>query len=1149
MGLGETRVGFLSLALCVAATASARAATVLSCGFDRDGDMEGWVVSDKTEASIQTLPDGSKALRIRLAGDVEAEGGLSRVFPAQAVAGRRIRFSAEFMGEGIAPAKDAYNGAKFSFRWRAADGKNRYPQGKMRRGDFDWEPVAFEATLPDGVADNRLSLGFQDSFGTLWVRNLKVEATDAVLDLAPVANMGLKDEVAGDGKGGWSDQGPGNDARDFPFFKPRAFAKVPFVPTDPDANDGKAVAVFASEHFPQGLPTVSFDLATHGKRGRYLYLLHTACFGAGLPNGLSVGFIDLIDDKGAVRTLPVKYGEDVKDWWKPVALPNGAVGVSWTTAAANAAAAEKSAVQKVGMYVSRFDLGENAPPPARLTLRSAGGRPIWIVAAATLSDVYYPIPGGARFPALAEDGVWKPLRRPAAPTVVPGSALDRSVFLPPATPAGSLGRLTATPEGKLAFADAPNVAVRFFSSCDNNGTIIGDGRVKAQLDSHEKIEAYVRELRANGYNMTRLHFVDSVVSRDAMREDGTWNERKDGGFNARTLDRIEYFIHCLKQSGIYINLDAMTDTTGYTGVPGWSAQGKRLPNHKFHIHFDENIRRNWVRGVEELLTRVNPYTRTKLAEDPVLAMVVGYNEQAFAFTRFLPADPGPAALARWRSFLRERYATVAALDTAWGADAPRSGDFDAVPFFTRADVEDRNRTAKGADVKRFMRSVERATQDWYRTELRRMGYDGLFVAGNMGTNWHYADLRDDGDAVLCNPYHDHPTGGFLSSGATVTHASSVGDGAMKMRRVMGVRLAGKPFGLSEHANVFWNRYRYEQAFVTGGYGAFQGFDLLTAYAMPVSVNNEPPKHMHSYAVYYDPILRASEFLTFFLFRRGDVRPAEAGVRIVVDLDEVYGRHAQNEGISTPQSQLALTTGLSVSVTRKGRGAFPVRARETTIAGIGGAATILDDAGFETAANDIRGETFDLDAFVRDGKRRGLLPANNRTASGAGVFESGTGELYMDAKRNFLSISTPRLQGICGEAGSVADLGVLRIDEMTVKGNLALVSVDGEKPLSEAERMVLVFATDALNTGMSFHDGERRVLQNIGGNPTLVETGRFRIAVRHALAPALRLWALDMGGARRSEAARAEGGAGEAVFAVDTAVLPDGPAVFFELATE
>ena len=54
--------------------------------------------------------------------------------------------------------------------------------------------------------------------------------------------MGFKDEKANDGKGGWSDQGAGNDAANFKYNQ-KEFAGIPFHITDPGRNEGKSVLV------------------------------------------------------------------------------------------------------------------------------------------------------------------------------------------------------------------------------------------------------------------------------------------------------------------------------------------------------------------------------------------------------------------------------------------------------------------------------------------------------------------------------------------------------------------------------------------------------------------------------------------------------------------------------------------------------------------------------------------------------------------------------------------------------------------------------------------------------------------------------------------------------------------------------------------
>lgn len=72
--------------------------------------------------------------------------------------------------------------------------------------------------------------------------------------------MGFADPVAGDGKGGWSDQGPDNDAHNFKWRSPATFANVPFAVIDPAKNNGRSVLTMRATNFPAGLEEAEIPL-------------------------------------------------------------------------------------------------------------------------------------------------------------------------------------------------------------------------------------------------------------------------------------------------------------------------------------------------------------------------------------------------------------------------------------------------------------------------------------------------------------------------------------------------------------------------------------------------------------------------------------------------------------------------------------------------------------------------------------------------------------------------------------------------------------------------------------------------------------------------------------------------------------------------
>lgn len=299
-------------------------------------------------------------------------------------------------------------------------------------------------------------------------------------------------------------------------------------------------------------------------------------------------------------------------------------------------------------------------------------------------------------------------------------------------------------------------------------------------------------------------------------------------------------------------------------------------------------------------------------------------------------------------------------------------------------------------------------------------------------------------------------------------------------------------------------------------------------------------YMASFRIYSDPIAIASEFLTYFLFMRGDVSRAESAVRVEINPEDVYTQKLWTTQMNARQSLLALVCGFGIDITGpEGKLLRPVEKHQLAVALDNSApATIarLKQQGVLPGAS-----TWEMLQIL---KQKKLLPASNRS-DGESVFESSTGELLLDNSRSFLRVDTPRLQGICALAGTREKLDDFEIQEMSTNGNLAVVSVDGTRPIREAERLVVVYATNALNNGMKFAEEEMKTIQRMGWTPSLLEAGKFRICLRNRHAGDLKLYPLDLSG-RRLKTIPPEQKDGESVcFTVDTA--KDGAAVFFEIA--
>ncbi len=134
------------------------------------------------------------------------------------------------------------------------------------------------------------------------------------IDLAPYCNMGLADPQAGDGQGGWSDEGPFNDFHGAPTSEMTIYG-VPFRLIDPAINGGKSVISLKAETLPTGVEKAELPW---GKPLRVIFLLHASQNYTDLTKGAAYEVVLHYAD-GQTRALEVTIPERLRDAW---ALPD-----------------------------------------------------------------------------------------------------------------------------------------------------------------------------------------------------------------------------------------------------------------------------------------------------------------------------------------------------------------------------------------------------------------------------------------------------------------------------------------------------------------------------------------------------------------------------------------------------------------------------------------------------------------------------------------------------------------------------------------------------------------------------------------------------------------------------------------------------------
>ena len=249
-------------------------------------------------------------------------------------------------------------------------GEVSYPLGLTRDA---WQtPYLFAQTMNFNGGRAAMSIA-QATVSSVASRLTAISA----LDLRPVANMGFRDEVADDRKGGWTDQGD-NDLSGL-ATGPAVLQNIPFTIIDPASNGGKGMVVLQAKSRPF-LPSTIGPIAVK-RTVDSLVFLQTAAW-SWQAGALAATYTASYED-GSRVDIPIRVGAHLNDWWslKQVADP-GATLITQVPSA-------KSPTGKVGLYGYRWRNPAPQKPIASLSLASAGGDVVYglIAIAAVGTDI------------------------------------------------------------------------------------------------------------------------------------------------------------------------------------------------------------------------------------------------------------------------------------------------------------------------------------------------------------------------------------------------------------------------------------------------------------------------------------------------------------------------------------------------------------------------------------------------------------------------------------------------------------------------------------------------------------------------------------------------------------------------------------------
>lgn len=478
-----------------------------------------------------------------------------------------------------------YNPQKINLLWASCKMLSiELPNGKMLTITGDIRSKIIDRRS-NGKSAFELRLYFSPAKGDISKSHLKLNFfikhfAQTTIDLKKIVNTGFRDEKAGDGLGGWTDQGPTNDLRCLKDKTIRV-GYVDFNIIDQDSNHGASVIAIGGKRETR---EVMINVFTEGN---YLGLIHaTAWTKPGLAGKIKVCY-----KNGSSQFIEVNSGRDVGNWWEPLNLENGYV--AWTGVTNK---------NRVGLYFSQFHLIRN--DPVSITL-SGNDSQLWLVPAISLFEKEVNTNALIKEYITAPGEEWIVLE--STQDIIPGSPLDFSTQLD--APAGKYGHVVKSSNGHFVFEGKKDTPIRFV------GTNLC---FSAQYLNKSEADTLAERLSKSGYNAVRIHHHDKYLI-DPESSDSL-------SFDAKNIDKLDYLIYALKKRGIYITTDIYVNRILKSGdnipefIPDANGQVKSL------LPISVKARENWKLFAKKWLTHHNPYTGMSLLNDPVLYSISLTNE-------------------------------------------------------------------------------------------------------------------------------------------------------------------------------------------------------------------------------------------------------------------------------------------------------------------------------------------------------------------------------------------------------------------------------------------------------------------------------------------------------------------------------------------
>jgi hypothetical protein len=517
------------------------------------------------------------------------------------------------------------------------------------------------------------------------------------------------------------------------------------------------------------------------------------------------------------------------------------------------------------------------------------------------------------------------------------------------------------------------------------------------MTPHDMVQEQAKRLSALGFNLVRIHHFDSPwVNPNIFGDKDAQNTQT---LNSDALDKLDWWIKCLKDEGIYVWLDlhdlrALKPGDNIYGFDEIS-KGKGAADLKGYDYVNLTIQEAMKRFDEAYVNHVNRYTGVAYKDEPAIIAMLITNEDdiTYHFGNILLPDKNVPLHDKIYMHEAESFAKAHDLpvNMAW-------------------------RSWEAGPSKLFLNDLEHRFNVDMIDHLRAQGVKCLIATTSYwgGEPLFSLPALTTGDLIDAHAYQD--TGVFETNPMV---------SANLVDWLAAAQVAGKPVSVTEWnaSDPFPVRDRQDLPLYVAAQASLQGWDALMQYAY----SQAPIKFAGTagnFQAYNDPSLIATLPAAALLYRRGDVQESNSTYVFSPSKEQLFYQDL------TPSNSPALRTAVE-------KGKLLIALPKTK------------------ELPWLKPSVIPANAKVFSDPGKPLLSIDASEAT------SDTGELKRNWDEGVFTIDTPRTEAAMGWIGG-KDIALRNVDIQlsTRNATVAVQSLDG-KPIDKSSRLMISLGAQAI----------------------------------------------------------------------------------------